>query len=146
MIISNSKLQSSMDSQSLSGSNRTISLLTPFSGLSGKDPVPPLKKTDMTVGLARCHASFKTQITLIELETRGDINNPSKGRASQMVLVVKESTCSEGDSSLILGSGRFSGINLGFPGSTSSKESACQCRRHKRCGVYPCVGKIPWCM
>ena len=61
--------------------------------------------------------------------------------ASQMVLMVKESTFSEGDLSLILGSGRFSGINLGFPGSTSSKESACQCRRHKRCGVYPCVGR-----
>ena len=63
-----------------------------------------------------------------------------------MVIVVKESSHSEGDMSLILGSWRFSGINLGFPGSTSSKESACQCRRHERCGVYSCIGKIPWSM
>ena len=79
MVISNSELQSSMDSQSLSGSKRTISLLTPFSGLSREDPVPPLKKTDITVGLVRCHASFKTRTALIELETRGDINNSIQG-------------------------------------------------------------------
>ena len=28
--------------------------------------------------------------------------------------------------------------------SSSGKESACQCRRHKRCGFSPWVGKIPW--
>ena len=33
---------------------------------------------------------------------------------------------------------------LGFPGSTSGKEPACQCRRHKRRGFSPWVGKIPW--
>ena len=32
----------------------------------------------------------------------------------------------------------------GFPGGTSGKESACQCRRHKRSGFDPWVGKIPW--
>ena len=32
----------------------------------------------------------------------------------------------------------------GFPGGASDKESACQCRRHKRCGSDPWVGKIPW--
>ena len=32
----------------------------------------------------------------------------------------------------------------GFPGGTSGKESACQCRRHKRCGFDPWVGKILW--
>ena len=32
---------------------------------------------------------------------------------------------------------------LGFPGGASGKESACQCRRHKRCGFNPWVGKIP---
>ena len=32
----------------------------------------------------------------------------------------------------------------GFPGSASSKESACKCRRHKRCGFHPWVRKIPW--
>ena len=26
----------------------------------------------------------------------------------------------------------------------SGKEPACQCRRHKRCGLDPQVGKIPW--
>ena len=31
-----------------------------------------------------------------------------------------------------------------FPGGTSGKESACQCRRYRRCGFDPEVGKIPW--
>ena len=31
-----------------------------------------------------------------------------------------------------------------FPGGTSGKESACQCRRQKRHGFDPWVGKIPW--
>ena len=30
------------------------------------------------------------------------------------------------------------------PGGTSGKESACQCRRHKRYSFDPWVGKIPW--
>ena len=33
---------------------------------------------------------------------------------------------------------------MGFPGSASGKEPACQCRRHKRCQFNPWVGKIPW--
>ena len=33
---------------------------------------------------------------------------------------------------------------LGFPGGTSGQEPACQCRRHKRDGFDPWVGKIPW--
>ena len=32
----------------------------------------------------------------------------------------------------------------GFPGGTSSKEPACQCRRHKRRRFDPWFGKIPW--
>ena len=32
----------------------------------------------------------------------------------------------------------------GFPGGTSGKELACQCRRHKRHGFNPWAGKIPW--
>ena len=32
----------------------------------------------------------------------------------------------------------------GFPGGLSGKESICQCRKHKRCGFDPWVGKIPW--
>ena len=32
----------------------------------------------------------------------------------------------------------------GFPGGASGKESACQCRRHKRCGFNPRARKIPW--
>ena len=34
--------------------------------------------------------------------------------------------------------------SLGFPGSTSGKEPAWQCRRHKRCGFDPWVWKSPW--
>ena len=33
-----------------------------------------------------------------------------------------------------------------FPGGASGIESACQCRRFKRCRFYPWVGKIPWRM
>ena len=33
---------------------------------------------------------------------------------------------------------------MGFPGGTSSKESACQYRRCKSLGFDPWVGKIPW--
>ena len=32
----------------------------------------------------------------------------------------------------------------GFPGGTSCKEPACQCRRCERRGIDPWVGKIPW--
>ena len=32
---------------------------------------------------------------------------------------------------------------VGFPGGTSGKEPACQCRRPKRHGFDPWVGKIP---
>ena len=31
-----------------------------------------------------------------------------------------------------------------FPSGASGKEPDCQCRRHKRCGFDPWVGKIPW--
>ena len=33
---------------------------------------------------------------------------------------------------------------LGLPRWLSGKESSCQCRRCKRCGFDPWVGKIPW--
>ena len=32
----------------------------------------------------------------------------------------------------------------GFPGGTSGKEPACQCRGHRRCWLDPWVRKIPW--
>ena len=32
----------------------------------------------------------------------------------------------------------------GFPGGTGAKEPTCHCRRHKRPGFDPWVGKIPW--
>ena len=35
-------------------------------------------------------------------------------------------------------------VPLGFPGGPSSKEPACQCRRHKWCGFNPWVGKKFW--
>ena len=34
--------------------------------------------------------------------------------------------------------------NLSFPSGTSGKESACQCRRVRRQGLSPWVGRIPW--
>ena len=33
---------------------------------------------------------------------------------------------------------------MSFPGGTSGKEAACQCRRYKRCEFDSWVGKIPW--
>ena len=33
---------------------------------------------------------------------------------------------------------------LGFPGGASGKEPTCQCRRCKRSGFDPWVGKVPW--
>ena len=33
---------------------------------------------------------------------------------------------------------------VGFPGGSSGKEHACQCRKHKRCRFNPWVRKIPW--
>jgi len=33
---------------------------------------------------------------------------------------------------------------VGFPGGASGKEPACQCRRCKKHGFDPWVGKIPW--
>ena len=44
------------------------------------------------------------------------------------------------------GLGNQKGIgNTGhFPGGVSGKEPIGQCRRHKRCGFDPWVGKIPW--
>ena len=33
---------------------------------------------------------------------------------------------------------------VGFPGGSSGKEHACQCRKHKRHRFNPWVGKIPW--
>ena len=35
-------------------------------------------------------------------------------------------------------------ILIGLPRWLSGKESACQCRSHRRCGFYPSVVKIPW--
>ena len=35
---------------------------------------------------------------------------------------------------------------MGFPGGTSGKEPTCQCRRCKRLGFDPWVGKIPHAM
>ena len=32
---------------------------------------------------------------------------------------------------------------MGFPGGTSGKEHAYQCRRQKRCGFHPWVRKLP---
>ena len=42
-----------------------------------------------------------------------------------------------------LGEKKRVGESWGFPGGTSGKEPACQCRRHMRCGLNPNVGKTP---
>ena len=35
-------------------------------------------------------------------------------------------------------------VYIDFPGGASDKELKCQCRRQKRHGFNPWVGKIPW--
>jgi len=35
-------------------------------------------------------------------------------------------------------------VDMGFSDGASGKESACQCRRHKRLKFDPWVRKIPW--
>jgi len=35
-------------------------------------------------------------------------------------------------------------MKRGFPGVPSGKEPACQCRRHRRPGFNPWIGKTPW--
>ena len=35
-------------------------------------------------------------------------------------------------------------VEPSFPGGTSGKGPACQCRRHTSCGLHPWVGKTPW--
>ena len=42
------------------------------------------------------------------------------------------------------GSSLFSFSCLYFPGGANGKKPACQCRRHKRCGFDPWVGKTSW--
>jgi len=37
-------------------------------------------------------------------------------------------------------------MNSTLSGGPSGKEPTCQCRRRKRCGFNPWVGKIPWRM
>ena len=44
----------------------------------------------------------------------------------------------------VLGKKYIKGVIWGFPGSSVGKESSCQCRRYKRRGFDPWVGKIPW--
>ena len=34
-------------------------------------------------------------------------------------------------------------VHVGFPGGAIGKEPACQCRRRKRCGFYPGLGRSP---
>ena len=38
----------------------------------------------------------------------------------------------------------FEGQQMGIPSDASDKEPTCQCRRHKRRGFDPWLGKIPW--
>ena len=55
---------------------------------------------------------------------------------------VKENACplEFGGRRLLL----FSVLVLGFPGGSSGKEPACQCRRQRWCEFSPWVEKIPW--
>ena len=39
---------------------------------------------------------------------------------------------------------RHDKASQGFPGGSSGKESACECRRSRRCCFGPWVGKMPW--
>ena len=58
--------------------------------------------------------------------------------------ITSNSTLSCLYSMLYLTFGPFYWPSRGFPGGARDKEPACQCRRHKRCGFDPWLGKIPW--
>ena len=38
----------------------------------------------------------------------------------------------------------YQSATQGFPGVSSDKEPACQCRRHRRCGFDPWFRKMSW--
>ena len=42
--------------------------------------------------------------------------------------------------------GNYPKVNsiMGFPAGTGGKEPACQCKRQKKHGFNPWIGKIPW--
>ena len=76
-----------------------------------------------TIAIGRTAKSKKSKLnsSVMNLHTRvGDI-----------------SPCSRGNS-------QSYGSTIGLPGWLSGKESACQCRRLKRCGFDPWIRKIPW--
>ena len=57
----------------------------------------------------------------------------------------KTSLCLQRNLPTSLERGTAGSLSIGeLPKCASGKEPACQCRRHKRHGFEPCVGKIPW--
>ena len=60
------------------------------------------------------------------------------------LVVTEGETWGERDKSVVWHEHLHSTIyKMGFPGSSSGKEPACQCRRHRRSGFSPWVGKMP---
>ena len=64
-------------------------------------------------------------------------------RMSHMLATPTETSDRQGESSSV-SSFMLSIRALGFPDGASGKEPACQCRRYRRCGFDPWVGKMPW--
>ena len=65
-------------------------------------------------------------------------------KASQLILMVIRAIALEISSNLITSHYLNMTMYQDFPGDVSGKESACQCRRHRRHGFDSWVGKILW--
>ena len=72
-----------------------------------------------------------------------DKTKPKTGRQKDLILLAASKNTRDLSQALSPQTAEFE-LLQGFPGGTSGKEPACQCRRHKRHGFDPWVGKIPW--
>ena len=88
-----------------------------------------LKKTHQESDALLLRSSLKLSVQVSMMDFHAQIIIPG---ADLMVLSLESS---------LVGSEIY--IHQGLPRRLSGKESACQCRRHRRGGFNPCVGKIP---
>ena len=69
---------------------------------------------------------------------------PGVGDGQRGLVCCSPWDCQESDTTERLNWANRYLYHWGFPGDASGKEHACQCRRRKRHGFNPWVGKIPW--
>ena len=72
-----------------------------------------------------------------------DKTKPKTGRQKDLILLAASKNTRDLSQALSPQTAEFE-LLQGFPGGTSGKEPACQCRRCKSSGFHPWVWKIPW--